>query len=62
MIGRPGEDDHTLDETLANADILDKAMFFGFSGVRIYPHTALHDLALGEGQIEPGTNLLEPVF
>ncbi|MDQ5984703.1 MAG: hypothetical protein CSYNP_00399 [Syntrophus sp. SKADARSKE-3] len=62
MIGGPGEDNQTLDETLANAESLDKAVFFVFSGVRIYPHTALFDLAMKEGRIGTGTDLLDPVF
>jgi radical SAM superfamily enzyme YgiQ (UPF0313 family) len=62
MLGGPGENEDTLKETLANADGLGKTVFFVFSGVRIYPHTALYALALEEGQIEPHHNLLEPVF
>jgi len=62
MLGGPGEDEGTLKETLANADELEKAVFFVFGGVRIYPHTALYDLALKERQIERSRNLLEPAF
>ncbi len=62
MLGGPGEDESTLKETLANADRLEKTVFFVFSGVRIFPHTSLHDLALEEGQIKPQCNLLEPAF
>lgn len=62
MLGGPGEDEDTLNETLANADRLGKTVFFIFSGVRIYPHTALYALALEEGQIETNWNPLEPRF
>jgi len=62
MPGGPGEDDDTLAETVAAADLLDKAVLFFFCGVRVYPHTPLHDLALREGQITPGQDLLEPCF
>jgi radical SAM superfamily enzyme YgiQ (UPF0313 family) len=62
MLGGPGENEDTLKETLANAEGLGKTVFFVFSGVRIYPHTALYALALEEGQIEPHHDLLEPVF
>jgi len=62
MLGGPGENEDTLKETLTNAEGLGKTVFFVFSGVRIYPHTALYALALEEGQIEPHHNLLEPVF
>ena len=62
MLGGPGEDEDTLNETLANADRLGKTVFFIFSGVRIYPHTSLYALALEEGQIKPHWNPLEPRF
>lgn len=62
MLGGPGENEDTLKETLTKTDGLDKTVFFVFNGIRIYPHTALYDLALDEGQIEPHCNLLEPVF
>ncbi|MGO9137112.1 MAG: lipid biosynthesis B12-binding/radical SAM protein [Syntrophales bacterium] len=62
MLGGPGENKDTLKETLANANKLEKAAFFVFSGIRIYPNTALYDLALEEGQIEPNWNALEPKF
>jgi hypothetical protein len=62
MLGGPGDNKDTLKETLANADMLEKAAFFVFSGIRIYPHTVLYDLALEEGQIEPNWSPLEPRF
>jgi len=62
MPGGPGEDEETLSETLAAADKLEKTVLFFFCGVRIYPHTALFDLALREGQISPGQDFLTPVF
>ncbi|MDO8785208.1 MAG: lipid biosynthesis B12-binding/radical SAM protein, partial [Syntrophales bacterium] len=62
MLGGPGEDENTLKETLGNADELEKAVFFVFNGIRIFPHTALYDLAVEEGQIERNRNLLEPAF
>jgi len=62
MLGGPGENEDTLKETLANADRLEKTVFFVFSGVRIYPHTSLYDLAIEEGQIKGRCNLLDPVF
>lgn len=62
MLGGPGENKDTLKETLANADRLEKTALFVFSGIRIYPHTALYAFALEEGQIEPNWNPLEPRF
>lgn len=62
MLGGPGENEDTLKETLAVADSLEKTAFFVFSGVRIYPHTALYAIALEEKQIESNWNPLEPRF
>ena len=62
LLGGPGETPETLQETLKGADQLDKAVFFFFCGIRIYPHTALYDTAVSEGQISASQNLLEPVF
>lgn len=62
LLGGPGEDRQTLQETLDNAEKLNKSVFFFFCGIRIYPHTALYDVALREGQITARQNLLAPVF
>nr|HPJ97781.1 hypothetical protein [Syntrophales bacterium] len=62
MLGGPGECEATLRETLSKTEDLNKAVYFVFSGIRIYPHTYLYDLALREGQISPATNLLDPTF
>jgi len=62
LLGGPGENEQTLQATLEGADTLQKAVFFFFCGIRIYPHTALYDFALREGQIEKSQNLLRPVF
>ncbi len=62
LLGGPGECEETLKETLTGVDRLEKAVFFFFCGIRIYPHTALYETALREGQISATQNLLEPVF
>lgn len=62
LLGGPGENKNTLQNTLAGIDSLEKAVFFFFCGVRIYPHTALYDIALREGQITANENILPPVF
>jgi len=51
-----------LEETLDGAEKLQRAAFFFFCGIRVYPHTAIYDRALREGQISPDSSLLEPVF
>jgi radical SAM superfamily enzyme YgiQ (UPF0313 family) len=62
LLGGPGENQQTLQETLIGLDRLERAVFFFFCGIRIYPHTALYDVALREGQITAGQNILSPVF
>lgn len=62
LLGGPGENAQTLQETLSGADKLERAVFFFFCGIRIYPHTDLYKVALEEGQIEKSQSLLSPVF
>ena len=62
LLGGPGESAQTLQDTLNGVDTLEKSVFFFFCGIRIYPHTALYDVALKEGQISPSQSLLQPVF
>ena len=62
LLGGPGENPGTLDETLSGIHLLKKSVFFFFCGMRIYPHTKLYDIAVDEGQITRSQSLLEPVF
>ncbi len=62
LLGGPGESAQTLDETIGALDSLHKTVLFFFTGIRIYPHTALYDRALSEGKITADTDLLQPVF
>ncbi|MBP7738369.1 MAG: cobalamin-dependent protein [Spirochaetes bacterium] len=62
LLGGPGETRETIGETLDNAEGLDKTVLFFFCGIRIYPHTKLHEIAVREGQIRESDDLLEPVF
>jgi radical SAM superfamily enzyme YgiQ (UPF0313 family) len=62
LLGGPGENYQTLQKTLKGVDKLGKSVFFFFCGIRIYPHTALYDIALKEGQITASQNILQPVF
>ncbi len=62
LLGGPGESPETVEETLDNCERLERTALFFFCGMRIYPRTPLFDLALKEGQIQPGQDLLEPVF
>ncbi|MCF8026444.1 MAG: radical SAM protein, partial [Desulfobacteraceae bacterium] len=51
LLGAPNETPQTLEETLNNAEALKKTVRFFFSGIRIYPHTRLHEIAVESGQI-----------
>ncbi len=62
LLGGPGEDAASLSETLYQVDKLDKVVLFFFCGMRIYPHTALYDIALEEKQISANQSLLAPIF
>ncbi|MBT8372011.1 MAG: radical SAM protein, partial [Deltaproteobacteria bacterium] len=62
LMGGPGETAQTLSETLLNADRLKKSVLFFFCGMRIYPHTALYDIAVKEGLIKKSRSILNPVF
>lgn len=62
MLGGPGETAETVSETLDRCDRIDDAALFFFCGVRIYPSTQLHAIALREGQISADDDLLEPRF
>jgi radical SAM superfamily enzyme YgiQ (UPF0313 family) len=62
LFGGPEETSYTIRETMDVASKLGKCVFFPFAGVRIYPGTALFDLAVEEGSIDPEDNLLDPRF
>jgi len=62
MFGGPGETEATVVEGLANLERLRSTAVFAFTGIRIFPATALHRLALQEGRVGPDTDLREPVY
>ena len=62
LLGGPGESAATVSESLETVKQLEKAVFFFFIGIRIYPGTRLYDLALAEGKINEQSDLLKPVF
>jgi len=62
LLGGPGETVTTVDETLNCIEHLKKTVLFFFTGIRIYPHTGLYDIALEEGKISKNTSLLEPFY
>jgi radical SAM superfamily enzyme YgiQ (UPF0313 family) len=62
VLGGPGENRETLAESLDNAERLEKGVLFFFCGMRIYPNTPLHTLAVQEGQIAAADNCLRSTF
>jgi hypothetical protein len=62
LLGGPGESAVTVAECLDGVKQLEKAVFFFFLGIRIYPGTVLYDIALAEGKIDRHTDLLQPLF
>ncbi|WP_136516037.1 B12-binding domain-containing radical SAM protein [Geomonas edaphica] len=64
LLGGPSEDEMTLGKTVAflNRYLSDKDHAFLTTGIRIYPGTGLHDVALRDGLVETGDDLLMPAF
>lgn len=62
LLGGPGENERTLEETLAHADSLERAVLFFFFGMRIYPETSLYSIALAEGKIENQDTFTKPIY
>ena len=62
LLGGPGESAETVSECLDGIERLEQSVFFFFIGIRIYPGTSLYDMAVAEGKIEAGADLLHPVF
>ena len=64
LVGGPGETTRTLEETLAFAAWRlgrGDAVYLTV-GLRIYPGTTLHRIAIGEGVVPPDSTLLDPAF
>jgi radical SAM superfamily enzyme YgiQ (UPF0313 family) len=62
ILGGYGETEDSLNETFENSKKLERTVFFPFIGMRIYPGTRLHRLALQEGSISKDDSLLNPVY
>jgi len=62
MFASPGETKETVIEGINNIKSLPKTASFIFMGIRILPNTPLAQLAVKEGLIKAGQNLLEPVY
>ncbi|MEW6657515.1 MAG: radical SAM protein [Thermodesulfobacteriota bacterium] len=62
LLGGPGETRETVEESVALLSQYRPQMVNLTVGLRIYPGLALHRLALAEGLLAPGDNLLRPRF
>lgn len=62
LLGGPGENFDSVIETLSAIDSLNKTVIFFFCGMRIYPHTALYEIAVKEGLVNRSQSLLKPAF
>ncbi|MDR2848023.1 MAG: radical SAM protein [Bacteroidales bacterium] len=62
ILGGYGETEDTLNETFEHSKQLGITVIFPFVGMRIYPETALCDIALKEGVISHRNELINPVY
>jgi anaerobic magnesium-protoporphyrin IX monomethyl ester cyclase len=64
LVGGPGETRHTLEETLhfARWRLIRGDAVYLTVGLRIYPGTTLHRIAIAEGAVQTGSTLLDPTF
>ncbi len=62
LLGGPGENEDTVRESVELMRELAPDQVTVTVGLRIYPGCELHDIALREGVVEPGQNLLYPAF
>jgi radical SAM superfamily enzyme YgiQ (UPF0313 family) len=62
IAGGPGETQATLEIGFKNSKVLGGPIIMAVPGMRVYPGTPLFERAVAEGQIQPGANLLKPVY
>jgi hypothetical protein len=64
LVGGPGETPQTMEETLdfARWRLERGDAVYMTVGLRIYPGTTLHRIAIAEGVVPPDSNLLDPTF
>ncbi len=62
IFGGPGETTQTMEETFALFDEIRPRAVLALLGVRIYPNTPLHDIAVAEGLVDREDDLLLPKF
>jgi radical SAM superfamily enzyme YgiQ (UPF0313 family) len=62
ILGGYGETEETLNETFENSKKITRSVFFPFIGMRIYPGTMLHEIAIREKIVKADDPILEPVY
>ncbi len=62
LLGGPGEDENTLEESFELMDQLHPTAVIAMLGIRIYPGTEMERIALSQGVIHPDSNLIYPYF
>lgn len=62
MFGGPGETQETVLEGIENIKGLKRCVSFIFMGIRILPNTTLSRIALKENVLDPGNDMLHPVY
>ena len=62
ILGGYGETEKTIEETINNSKLLESTVYFPYIGMRIYPHTGLHQIAIKEGIISAEDDLVEPRY
>lgn len=62
ILGGLGENVDTLAETFENSKKITRTVFFPFIGMRIYPGTKLHEIAIEEQIVDKDDPVLEPVY
>ena len=62
LFGGPGEDRATIAETYENLCRLQPIQMAVATGIRIYPRTKIHEIAVAEGEVTPEQSLVRPFF
>ena len=62
ILGGYGETEATVNETFENSKKITRSVFFPFIGMRIYPGTKLHEIAIIEKVVREDDTILEPVY
>lgn len=62
ILGGYGETEESISEGFENSKRIENSVFFPYVGMRIYPGTILHKMALADHYIDPGDDLIEPVY